>query len=103
MLPNSAGKSQLASRYSMFLGGGAPMLAAPIAHAVQNFQEAALRNQELQELELATSKERDAPAGERDNLDDKYQAKKWQLDAAINNMAQGLIMLDSKANVLVTN
>jgi PAS domain-containing protein len=29
--------------------------------------------------------------------------KKWQLDAAINNMAQGLIMLDAKANVLVTN
>jgi len=74
-----------------------------LAHAVQNFQDAAIRNQELQELELATARERDALVGERDNLDDKYQAKKWQLDAAINNMAQGLIMLDSKANVLVAN
>jgi len=45
----------------------------------------------------------DALAGERDNLDDKYQVKNWQLDAAINNMHQGLIMLDSKANVLVAN
>jgi PAS domain S-box-containing protein len=74
-----------------------------LAHAVQNFQDAAIRNLELQELELATARERDALAGERDNLDDKYQAKKWQLDAAINNMAQGLIMLDSKANVLLAN
>jgi PAS domain S-box-containing protein len=74
-----------------------------LAHAVQNFQEGALRNQELQELELATARERDALAGERDNLDEKYHSKKWQLDAAVNNMAQGLIMLDSKANVLLTN
>lgn len=74
-----------------------------LAHAVQNFQDAAIRNLELQELELATAKERDAAVGERDTLDDKYHAKKWQLDAAINNMPQGLIMLDSKANVLVTN
>jgi PAS domain S-box-containing protein len=74
-----------------------------LAHAVQNFQEATCRILELQELELATARERDAALGERDNLDDKYHAKKWQLDAAVNNMAQGLIMLDSKANVLVVN
>jgi PAS domain S-box-containing protein len=74
-----------------------------LARAVQNFQDAMIRVQELQELELATERERDAALGERDTLDDKYQAKKWQLDAAVNNMAQGLIMLDSKANVLVTN
>jgi len=74
-----------------------------LAHAVQNFQDAMIRILELQELELATARERDAALGERDSLDDKYHAKKWQLDAAINNMPQGLIMLDSKANVLVTN
>ncbi len=74
-----------------------------LAHAVQNFQDATCRIVELKELELATARERDAALGERDSLDDRYHAKKWQLDAAINNMAQGLIMLDSKANVLVTN
>lgn len=74
-----------------------------LAHAVQNFQDVTCRVLELQELEPATARERDIALGERDNLDDKYQAKKWQLDAAVNNMAQGLIILDSKANVLVTN
>jgi PAS domain S-box-containing protein len=74
-----------------------------LARAVQNFQDAVCRNMDLQELELATARERDAALGERDDLDDKYHAKKWQLDAAINNMAQGLIMLDSKTNVLVVN
>jgi len=74
-----------------------------LAHAVQNFQDAMCRILELQELELATARERDAALGERDSLDDKYHAKKWQLDAAVNNMPQGLIMLDSKANVLVVN
>jgi PAS domain S-box-containing protein len=60
-------------------------------------------NSRASEFELATARERDAALGERDRLDDKYQAKRWRLDAAINNMPQGLIMLDSKANVLVTN
>ncbi|MGY3549839.1 hypothetical protein ACVWZ4_005200 [Bradyrhizobium sp. USDA 4472] len=37
---------------------------------------------------------------ERDQFNDKYQAKKWQLAAAINSMPQGLIMLDGKAAVV---
>jgi PAS domain S-box-containing protein len=74
-----------------------------LARAVQNFQDTIFRNLELQELELATARERDALAEQRDSLDDRYHAKKWQLDAAINNMPQGLIMLDSTANVMVVN
>jgi PAS domain S-box-containing protein len=40
---------------------------------------------------------------ERDKFNDKYQATKWQLTAAINSMPQGLIMLDGKAQVLALN
>lgn len=41
------------------------------------------------------------PQGESATSNDKYQAKKWQLSAAINSMPQGLIMLDGKAAVVV--
>ena len=40
---------------------------------------------------------------EADRFNDKYQAKKWQLSAAINSMPQGLIMLDGKAGVVAMN
>ena len=39
----------------------------------------------------------------RDRLNDKYLETKWQLSAALNNMAQGLIMTDSRGKVLTTN
>jgi PAS domain S-box-containing protein len=74
-----------------------------LAHAMQNFRDAMGRNAELQKLELATAKQRDAVIGQRDILDDKYLTKKWQLDAALNNMPQGVVMLDSKAKVLMAN
>jgi PAS domain S-box-containing protein len=74
-----------------------------LAHAVRNFREAVRRNFELEQLELGTAKQRDAVMGERDSIIDKYHTKKWQLSAAINNMPQGLIMLDARAKVLVIN
>jgi PAS domain S-box-containing protein len=74
-----------------------------LAHAVQNFRDTLVQNLELQELEVAAQRARDAAIGQRDSLDDKYQAAKWQLSAAINNMGQGLVMLDSRANVVIMN
>jgi PAS domain S-box-containing protein len=74
-----------------------------LARAVQHFRDAVARIFELEELELGTAQARDAAMTERDNFNDKYQAKKWQLSAAINSMPQGLIMLDGKANVVAMN
>lgn len=74
-----------------------------LARAVQNFRDAVARIFELEELELGTAQARDAARTERDKFNDKYQAKKWQLSAAINSMPQGLIMLDGKANVVAMN
>ncbi|MCK1386859.1 PAS-domain containing protein [Bradyrhizobium sp. 21] len=74
-----------------------------LARAVQNFRDAVARIFELEELELGTAQARDAARTERDKFNDKYQAKKWQMSAAINSMPQGLIMLDGKANVVAMN
>jgi PAS domain S-box-containing protein len=74
-----------------------------LARAVRNFRDAMSRNQELVELEMGTAHQRDVAMGERDRLNDKYLETKWQLSAAINNMAQGLIMIDSRGRVLTTN
>lgn len=74
-----------------------------LARAVQNFRDAVARIFELEELELGTAQARDAARTERDTFNDKYQAKKWQLSAAINSMPQGLIMLDGKAGVVAMN
>ncbi|MET3334092.1 PAS domain S-box-containing protein [Bradyrhizobium japonicum] len=74
-----------------------------LARAVQNFRDAVARIFELEELELGIAQARDAARTERDQFNDKYQAKKWQLSAAINSMPQGLIMLDGKAVVVAMN
>jgi PAS domain S-box-containing protein len=74
-----------------------------LARAVQHFRDAVARIFELEELEFGTARARDAAMTERDKFNDKYQAKKWQLSAAINSMPQGLIMLDGKANVVAMN
>lgn len=74
-----------------------------LAHAVQNFRDTLCRNMELEQLGLGTAKQRDKAMEERDILNDKYYAAKWQLSAAVNNMSQGLVMLDSARNVLVMN
>ncbi|MET4256944.1 nitrogen fixation/metabolism regulation signal transduction histidine kinase [Bradyrhizobium sp. S3.12.5] len=72
-----------------------------LARAVQHFRDTVARVFELEEL--GTAQARDAAMTERDRFNDKYQAKKWQLSAAINSMPQGLIMLDSKAAVVAMN
>lgn len=74
-----------------------------LARAVQNFRDAVAQIFELEQLEFDITKQRDAAMTERDNFNDKYQAKKWQLSAAINSMPQGLIMLDGKGNVVAMN
>lgn len=74
-----------------------------LARAVQNFRDAVARIFELEELELGTAHARDTARTERDKFNDKYQAKKWQLSAAISSMPLGLIMLDAKAGVVAMN
>ena len=74
-----------------------------LAYAVQNFRNAVSRNVELEELGAGTAKQRDAAIDERDKFNDKYQATKWQLTAAINSMPQGMIMLDGKGQVVALN
>jgi HAMP domain-containing protein len=74
-----------------------------LARAVRNFRDATSRNRELVELEIGTAHQRDVALGERDRLNDKYLETKWQLGAALNNMAQGLIMIDSRGKVLTAN
>lgn len=74
-----------------------------LARAVQHFRDAVARIFELEEIELGTAQARDAARTERDTFNDKYQATKWQLAGAINNIPQGVLMLDGKANVLAVN
>ena len=74
-----------------------------LAEAVQKFRESADRNVELEQLEMGTAQQRDAVMGERDRLNEKYNAKKWQLSAAINSMPQGVVMLDPTGLIIVIN
>jgi PAS domain S-box-containing protein len=74
-----------------------------LARAVQNFRDAICRNLELEQLEIGSAMQRDTVTGQRDKLNDKYLETKWQLHAALDNMAQGLLMIDSKAKILMTN
>lgn len=71
-----------------------------ISRALVSFREARNRNDALKQ---ETAQERDKALAERDNLNDKYQSKRWQLSAAINSMTQGLVMLDARATVLLVN
>ena len=74
-----------------------------LARAVQNFRDAVNRNFELERLELGTAKQRDTAMDERNRLNEKYHATKWQLSGAMNSMPQGIIMLDARAEVLAVN
>ncbi|HKS20702.1 MAG TPA: PAS-domain containing protein [Bradyrhizobium sp.] len=71
-----------------------------LARAVRNFRDELRRNFEL---EFEAAKARDTAMDERDRFSDKYNATKWQLSAAINCMAQGIIMLDARTKVLAIN
>jgi len=74
-----------------------------LARAVQNSKDAIVERIKAEEREATTAKQRDAAIGQRDNMDDRYNAAKWQLSAAINNMPQGVVMLDSHGTVQVVN
>jgi PAS domain S-box-containing protein len=74
-----------------------------LARAVRNFRDVTSRNRQLEQLEIGTAKQRDTAREERDKLNDKYLETRWQLHAALDNMAQGLVMMDSKARILMTN
>jgi HAMP domain-containing protein len=65
-----------------------------IGHLARALRNAIRRNFELEEIEHGTAKQRDAAIGERDRFNDKYLETKWQLQAALDNMAQGLVMID---------
>jgi PAS domain S-box-containing protein len=82
---------------------GRPNEIGHLARAVQNFQQATCRNLELEQREIGTARQRDKAMGERDRLNDKYLETRWQLHAALNNMAQGVVMIDSRARVQMTN
>jgi PAS domain S-box-containing protein len=74
-----------------------------LARALQHFREALDRNQELLERELDAARQRGAIVEKCQQYSDRYLETKWQLSAAINSISQGMIMLDSKANVVVVN
>jgi len=74
-----------------------------LASAVQNFRIAVASNFELRQLEFNTAKARDAAIEERNQFNDRYLEKKWQLSAAINNMPQGFIIFDAKGTVVALN
>jgi PAS domain S-box-containing protein len=74
-----------------------------LANALRRFQEALDRNQELLERELDAARQRGAIVEQCQKYSDRYLVTKWQLSAAINSISQGMIMLDSKANVVVVN
>ena len=74
-----------------------------LARAVRNFRDAADRNRELEQLEIGTARQRDTALGQRDRMHDKYLETKWRLAGALNNMPQGLVMIDARGKVLMTN
>jgi PAS domain S-box-containing protein len=74
-----------------------------LARALQNFRNALRRNSELEQRELGTAKQRDTALEQRDRLNDRFLETKWQLRAALDNMALGLVMMDSKARILLAN
>ena len=74
-----------------------------IGHLARAFRSAFLRNRELEQLGLGTAKQRDIAMEKNERLNDKFLETKWQLHAALNNMAQGLVMIDSKARILIAN
>ncbi len=72
-----------------------------LAIALRHFRKAVEHNDELIQREFDTAKQRDAAAEERDRYSDRHLETKWQLNAAIDSIPQGMIMHDSKASLLV--
>ncbi|WKA28292.1 PAS-domain containing protein [Bradyrhizobium roseum] len=74
-----------------------------LARAVEAFQDSAFRVIELERHEQEMEQANEAMARERSLLEEQVTTGKWQLDAAVRNMPQGVIMLDRTAKVLVVN
>ncbi|UFZ02520.1 PAS-domain containing protein [Bradyrhizobium ontarionense] len=74
-----------------------------VAHAVETFQNGVFRIQELEQHELQFEQQQADVLRERDRLEQGALSSQQRLDAAVANMAQALIMLDSFGYVLVVN
>nr|WP_244423162.1 PAS-domain containing protein [Bradyrhizobium sp. ORS 375] len=74
-----------------------------VAHAVETYQNNAFRLQELEEHEVAIERQYSDILREHERLEQGAISSQQRLDAAVANMAQGLIMLDSFGYVLMVN
>lgn len=74
-----------------------------VARAVEAFQSGVFRIQELEQHELEFERQHADILREHHRLEQGAVSSQMRLDAAIANMAQGLIMLDSSCYVLMVN
>ncbi|MGY4305420.1 PAS domain S-box-containing protein [Bradyrhizobium sp. USDA 4369] len=74
-----------------------------VARAVQAYQDAASRVSELEQHGLDVGREQAEFVQQREQLEERALTGKWRLEAALKNMAQGLIMIDRNGTVLVVN
>ncbi|MGC2779358.1 MAG: PAS-domain containing protein [Bradyrhizobium sp.] len=74
-----------------------------VAHAVETFQNGVFRIQELEQHELQFERQHADILREHERLEQGAVSSQQRLDAAVANMAQGLIMLDSFGYVLMVN
>lgn len=74
-----------------------------VARAVEAFQGAGLRIEELEQHEVEIEREHEHIARERDELQEKAHSGQSRLNAAIGNMPQGLVMLDRNGVIQVVN
>ncbi|MGJ4949338.1 PAS-domain containing protein [Bradyrhizobium sp. HKCCYLS20291] len=74
-----------------------------VAHAVETYQNGAFRLQELEEHEIEIERQYTDILRDHERLEQGALSSQQRLDAAVANMAQGLIMLDSFGYVLMVN
>ncbi|MGJ4998483.1 PAS-domain containing protein [Bradyrhizobium sp. HKCCYLS3077] len=74
-----------------------------VAHAVETYQEGTFRLQELEQHEVEIERQHADVLRDNERLEQGAISSQQRLDAAVANMAQGLIMLDSFGYVLMVN
>jgi PAS domain S-box-containing protein len=74
-----------------------------VAQAVETYQNGSFRLQELEEHEVEIERQYSDILRQHEQLEQGAISSQQRLDAAVANMAQGLIMLDSFGNVLMVN
>ncbi|WP_315786822.1 MULTISPECIES: PAS-domain containing protein [unclassified Bradyrhizobium] len=74
-----------------------------VAQAVETYQNGAFRLQELEEHEVEIERQYTDILRQHEQLEQGAISSQQRLDAAVANMAQGLIMLDSFGYVLMVN